>query len=500
MTNSTATQSTDEPAPQDGQAGQPSVTRIRPRDWSGEHRTYNLLQEENWQSWQRDIKLTFAVCGLNPYVDGTLKCPDAQADHIGANNWKYNDQYTQKVIRDRLSEGCKYHTDNCETAYQMWENLKAIYQSCGTQTETQLMREMTELRAQDGDNIIEHLATLKRMWDRCTLIQGDNLTLTPKMFKNFLIYSLPQSWDDFTRQFSLDKADLSIHHMIGECHEEYRRRLKRGSIVSNGNESAYANSNSLINRIGKKNQGSKKQNASSTSQHCTHCGRNNHNVEDCYHSAKPKCQICKKLGHKDEECRFKKKGQKPKKGKDKMVANTTKNQTHIAQLETEEEETLASMETETLTEETFIEENDDYKMYLASLAANENARMYDWLADSGSTNHIANRRELFSSYERTPEATVHGVGGNITQVAGRGTIVLTAQYGTRKRTLRLENVNHIPSNKYNIFALGRWDSQGRKYKASNGELTLYNGRNDPVLKGHKISSNLYKFNIPPADA
>lgn len=69
---------------------QPSVVFIRAKDWSGEHRMYNLLQEENWQSWQHDIRLTFAVCSLNPYVNGTLKCPNAQDDPIGADNWQYN--------------------------------------------------------------------------------------------------------------------------------------------------------------------------------------------------------------------------------------------------------------------------------------------------------------------------------------------------------------------------------------------------------------------------
>ena len=116
----------------------------------------------------------------------------------------------------------------------------------------------------------------------------------------------------------------------------------------------------------------------------------------------------------------------------------------------------------------------DEDLYLANLAANDSTRMYDWLADSRSTHHITNRRELFSSYEPTPEATVHGVGGKITQVVGRGTLMLTAQYGTQKRLLRLEKVNYIPSNKYNILALGRWDTDGCRYQASNGMLTLYN--------------------------
>jgi hypothetical protein len=142
----------------------------------------------------------------------------------------------------------------------------------------------------------------------------------------------------------------------------------------------------------------------------------------------------------------------------------------------------------------------DYNVRFANVATNSDDHLYDWLADTGSTNHITYRRELFSTYEPTPGVTVHGVSGKITQVAGRGTVILTAQYGTRKRTLRLEKVNHIPNNKYNIFALGRWDSQGWRYQALNSELTLYNRNDIPILQGCKIASNIYKFILAPADA
>jgi hypothetical protein len=143
----------------------PSIIRIKPKDWSSEHKTYNLLNEENWQSWRDDILLVFNVCSLDGYVNGTLKCPEEATDALGAENWRYNDKYTRKVIRDRLSTSQKYHTSNCDTAREMWANLKAIHQSCGDQTENQLMRELTDMKAKDGDDIIVHLSKLKQLWD-----------------------------------------------------------------------------------------------------------------------------------------------------------------------------------------------------------------------------------------------------------------------------------------------------------------------------------------------
>jgi len=215
--------------PQGEQAQTRTVQRIRAKDWSGEHKGIDPLDDENWQVWRDDIDLAFNVCGLRGYVNGEIPCPDAGSDPVGADNWQYNDDYTKKVIRDRVSRGQKHHLTNCKTAHEMWSNLKAIHQACGDQTENQLMRELTDTKANEGEDIIEHLAKIKRLWDRITLVSPDDLPLTPKLFKKFLAYSLPPSWDEFTRQFFRDpeKKNLTVPKFIGECHEEYRQRLVR---------------------------------------------------------------------------------------------------------------------------------------------------------------------------------------------------------------------------------------------------------------------------------
>jgi hypothetical protein len=79
----------------------------------------------------------------------------------------------------------------------MWSNLNVIFQTCGDQTENQLMRELTDTKAKEGNDIIAHLAKIKQLWDRITLVSPDKLPLTPKLFKKFLAYSLPSSWDEF---------------------------------------------------------------------------------------------------------------------------------------------------------------------------------------------------------------------------------------------------------------------------------------------------------------
>src|SRR6267154_510748 len=294
---------------------------------------------------------------------------------------------------------------------------------------------------------------------------------------------------------------------IGEIGEQYRYRLRRDRKIAEVEadkpaETAYAASKStLINRVGKPiiNQ---PQNHNQQRLRCSHCGRNNHKAEDCYHAYKPKCTVCKKLGHKEDQCRYKRKNQQPRKSKDKKIAESSapKVQSNVAEIRSDDE-TLAAIGEEVYpsTDDPLIDNIYDYNVQYGN-TENPNACMYEWLADTSSTHHISNQREIFSSYEPTPEATVLGVGGKVIRVQGQGTLTLTAQYGTRKRTLHLEKINYIPTNKYNILSLGRWDSQGRRYQASHGELILYDHHDVPVLKGLKIASNIYKFILKPYDA
>ena len=106
----------------------------------------------------------------------------------------------------------------------------------------------------------------------------------------------------------------------------------------------------------------------------------------------------------------------PHKDKDKMVANVllTKDANVAEEGMDMDEETLMAMDA---TSSFYFDQNRknnanyDYDVYLASRASNSETRMYDWLADSGSTNHITCWRDFFSSYEPTSDVTVYGISG-----------------------------------------------------------------------------------------
>ena len=169
--------------PEGEQGSLPSIQRIHPKDLSGEHKTVELLEDENWQSWHDDIELMSSICGLSNYVDGTLKCPNRSKDPVGASNWKFNDNYTKKIIRERISQGQKHYVNNCQTSNDMWTNLLAIHQFCGDHTQNQLMRKLMRMMAQDDNDIIGHLNNITKLWDCMTIIHPGKLPMEPSQFK-----------------------------------------------------------------------------------------------------------------------------------------------------------------------------------------------------------------------------------------------------------------------------------------------------------------------------
>jgi hypothetical protein len=205
--------------------------------------------------------------------------------------------------------------------------------------------------------------------------------------------------------------------------EQFRMQQKQDHEATNNNTSAYTTqAKPLINRLGNPPP------AQDQRAKCMHCGRKNHKAADCYHASKPKCTVCKKIGHKEDQCRFKKKSIKPCLQKDKFVAKAIapKKEAHITEAEEEQEEEIAATAMQNtdamLTDEplyatTLYDNVEEYDVNLAS-TINKASQMYDWLADSGSTHHITNQCKMFSLYEPTPEATIHSVGGKIIRVLG----------------------------------------------------------------------------------
>jgi hypothetical protein len=117
---------------------------------------------------------------------------------------------------------------------------------------------------------------------------------------------------------------------------------------------------------------------------------------------------------------------------------------------------------------------------------------YDWLADSATSSHVSNKRELFSEFEQL-NTPVNGIDDAKMHAKGKGTVEIEMEADGHKYRLNLTNVLYIPSNAHNLLSLGRWDAAGGTYQGRKANLTLRNRRNEKVIEGDKISNHLYQL-------
>ena len=54
-------------------------------------------------------------------------------------------------------------------------------------------------------------------------------------------------------------------------------------------------------------------------------------------------------------------------------------------------------------------------------------------------------------------------------------------------------MSYIPTNRNNLFSLGKWDAAGGKYVGAGRKITLENKQSKTVATGSKIANNLYKL-------
>jgi hypothetical protein len=82
-----------------------------------------------------------------------------------------------------------------------------------------------------------------------------------------------------------------------------------------------------------------------------------------------------------------------------------------------------------------------------------------WILDSGATNHMTGMRAVFSEIDLRVHGTVRFGDGSVTNIEGRGTILIKCKTGGHKA---LTGVYYIPCLKANIVSLGQMEEAGYK--------------------------------------
>ncbi|KAF8799709.1 hypothetical protein BYT27DRAFT_7064199, partial [Phlegmacium glaucopus] len=94
-------------------------------------RLIDSLDENNWSVWRERIYRVFKVCGVLPYVEGTIHCPDKSKYLDDYENWQFNDSYAQCLISNNITANQMINVTRLKTARAMWLSLEAVHEAQG---------------------------------------------------------------------------------------------------------------------------------------------------------------------------------------------------------------------------------------------------------------------------------------------------------------------------------------------------------------------------------
>src|SRR5260221_9106263 len=260
---------------------QASVTCIRAAEASAVMKVGEVLDTriKNWSSWSQSMELLFNLFEVHDYVLGRVTLPEQTRDPVGASNWQYNDTFAMILIMTNISPREKVYTNGCPTSHRMWRSLQSMHKLMSYLIATDNFRSLMT-RANEGENISDHLTKLKYYWDQLILFGDQNYHISDSLFKRIIASSLPSSWDQFTVPYvssRLDEIDIDpckhidSQQLIGIIKQEYKRKFVCR------NETSFITQPITTNQKGKKSLASRismnasDQNCQSTMNlHCMH--------------------------------------------------------------------------------------------------------------------------------------------------------------------------------------------------------------------------------------
>ncbi len=413
-----------------------------------------LLQEHNWVPWKRRVTAILRERALLKYADGTLKKPipaDAKAptaeESEKITKWEEGDGRAQTQIELTLSDSQMIHIAGAKTSAEMWTQLKLVKEARGKLGILAHHRRLYRTVADESTDIVEHTTEMRRIQEELGMLGS---VVTDEDFLMLLISSLPESWDQFTSAYlgsTGNNPTVTSHEFIAIILEENRRRIEK----SGGSEAAMYGRNN-----GRAGSGSSRGNSTS--------GKVSDDVE---------CWNCHKRGHTSAQCWSKGGGQEGK-GPGRKQGKKKKERSNQAK-------DSGNVKDDVVEAAYHVESKPQFDSHFSR---------YSWLADSGTTSHISNRRETFSDFKPLEATSIAGIGSASVRALGRGTVLLDCKVNGKTITHQLKDTLYAPNAVNNLISISRLDDAGMEASFRNGKVQ-FRRKDGTVLSEGKKTRRLY---------
>jgi len=136
---------------------------------------------------------------------------------------------------------------------------------------------------------------------------------------------------------------------------------------------------------------------------------------------------------------------------------------------------------------------DHKQMLVAALSANDHTT-YDWIVDSGATQHMTFQQEWFTMYKRIYPRRVFMGDDTVLEAIGKGNIKATMQVGGKLTHTTITQVLHVPKMKNSLISVSKLISEGFKVEFDKDGCRVNTARGVVVAQARR-DKNLYLLNV-----
>lgn len=359
----------------------------------------DYLKDNNYDSWKLQVKAILIKNETWDYVTGKKKKPEEkEGSEDETEKWNINDQKAMSDIILTIHPTQLSQVKNCKTSSEMWEKLQSIYQSKGPAKKATLLKQLTQLRMNETENVAEYLRKYFEIVDKLSEMQVD---INKDLLAILLLNSLPESYNVF-------RCAIESRDTLPDLETLKVKLLEESESIRNKSNSS--DTNALL--VKKPNYRPKKGNIYVKKYN------NRDSEEKCNEKFKFKCHGCGEVGHKIAFCRKNRKdyGHKPS----------------------------------------------NFNIVEESQYTEENERKYIWCLDSGCTSHMTRSEEKFENLESSEVKKLNLASSATTDIKSKGNVKFVARIGKQNVNVNLSDVYHVTDLRMNLLSVAKIVDQGNK--------------------------------------
>ena len=362
------------------------------------------LDGTNYATWSFALQAIFSLHGLDEIVSGvdtkpTLSTPPTTDESKALTDWTRRSKQVGSLIVLTIKESL-YHLINASTdGKDIWDILKTTYQKPGALSVFLLYQKVFRSTLSEGSSLREQIQELTNLRQQ---ISTAGVVISDQHFAFSILLSLPESYSTLSSTLlaTIDLTTIKPTDVTARILEEESRRSLNPSLSAVKKTKRYSGT----------------------------------------------CGYCKKQGHRERECRSKKRDES--KGKPSTPS------------------------TNAIVASTSSEESIPTSFYIASDAN-------PWMLDSGCSDHMTPFRSDFIQYESIPNPrnVTLGDSKSTIQYLGIGKVKGLVEINGNRREIVIDNVLHVPKLRDRFISTRRLDQKGF--------ATLFENSTGTILKNGK---------------